>query len=159
MTGFPVSRSAGVFSGMFVTGPRDGQFFTHNAERYTILTLPEMETFWQPGRAPNKDPAAERQEFKWVRGTRGETECDFWVPVDKDFSWALHVIFGAYADRGRRFPEGGVTFAYEGPPIGQQLMLTFSAWGTAESLMVKDPSGIEVGFKEGHSLKFYPAAM
>ena len=100
MSGFPVSTGPGARSGMMVTGPMDGKFFTHDGDYFRMVVNLDRPAFDQSF-GPSAEPRIETVTFRWVRGLRGVTECDFWVPEGKDMSWALHHVLAAYADRGR----------------------------------------------------------
>lgn len=101
MIDLPVKNAYGRYAGMAVTGPLDGKFITAPSEFWRVNVLPERfaDTFLST-LDPDKEPPSDTFVYKWIRGMQGETACDFWVPVDKDFSWALRQIFEGYSERG-----------------------------------------------------------
>jgi hypothetical protein len=78
------------FNGLCVGGPLDGQQLSHTGPRYRVPVFGEA-----VAAAPN-EPSYAVHEYLCVPGLRGIIEIDFWVPVDRDASWAISEIVKAY---------------------------------------------------------------
>lgn len=85
------------YTGMFVGGPKDGEFLRHEAPYVQVPIETELSPYWQGGNVPMK---FEVKYFDHMVGLRGQYEIDFWVDKRefKDVGQVLRHVFGTYSD-------------------------------------------------------------
>jgi hypothetical protein len=93
-----------IYTGLIVDDqhPNNGKMFTHYDEFMTYYIAPPIRGLIGSPDRPIEQPVIDKKYLRLVDGLRGEVIVDFWVPTDKNASWALEKLVKFYADNAWR---------------------------------------------------------